>query len=347
MLAISNDRYTHASPELACKSYSDVVAALQSLAARSKEPITFTKQLVWVVDQIRMRYRLDPIGLMGNQAEPHVVMGTGYIPQLKVWHGTRYTTKGSPLTQFSIRSINISVSKGTEYVMRSGDSSTFVRRLNSDIFKLVDFEEEFCEAPFDEAVQEISLGGDNTYVPHMDEAVRREVFAYFTSADKVITPGIEEWVKSKTITVEHNQKLIERQNFVRSFFTKKSVAIYKMPMVAEYRYFYRELENFEPVGERVFFSDIEDLTERFPHVVAVNNIFKMRKADIFDGNGFIKDLNYVRITNYKDDLLEKSPDVVLFPLTRIPSDDEVRSARNQPQEIKPVADEPATSVLNF
>jgi hypothetical protein len=351
MLAISNDRYANLLAPTACKNYNDVVAALQALSSRPeiKEPIQLSKDLVWVVDQIRMRYRLDPIGLMGPRNEPHVVMGTGYVPQLKVWHGTRVTTKGETLTQFNIRSLNIETSKGTEHVMRSGDAKTFVRRLNGDIFKLVDFEAEFynTHSDFEEAVKAISLGGDNTYVPHMDENVRREVYQYFTSTDRVITPGIEEWTKSKKLVVEHNQSLLERQNFVRSFFTKRSVAIYEIPMVTEYKYFFHELEDLKPVGERVFFSDLQDLTDRFPHIVAATNILKMRKDKVFNGTGFVKDLNFVHISNYKEFVLDTSPNVVLFPYTRVPSEDEVRSTQNPPQETKPLAVESAISVLNF
>lgn len=348
MLAISNDRYANPLAPTACKSYQDVVAKLQELADRAKDPVHIPQDVVWVVDQIRMRYRLDPIGLMGTQREPHVVMGTGYVPQLKVWHGTRATTKGESLTQFNIRSVNIETSKGTEHVMRSGDAKTFVRRLNGDIFKLVDFEGDFYNTDsFDDAVKAISLGGDNSYVPHMDENVRREVYQYFTSTDRVITPGIEEWTKSKKLVVEHNQSLLERQNFVRSFFTKRSVVIFEIPMIAEYKYFFHELEDLKPVGERVFFSDVQDLAERFPHIVAAANILKMRKEEVFNGTGFVKDLNFVHVTSYMDDILDKSPTVVLFPYTRIPSADEVRSAQDQPQETKPVAEESATSVLNF
>jgi hypothetical protein len=350
MLAISNDRYANPLAPTACKNYNDVVAALQALSSRPelKGPVQISKDLVWVVDQIRMRHRLDPIGLMGPRNEPHVVMGTGYVPQLKVWHGTRTTTKGETLVQFNIRSVNIETSKGTEHVMRSGDSKTFVRRLTGDIFKLVDFEGDFYNTDsFDDAVKAISLGGDNSYVPHMDENVRREVYQYFTSTDRVITPGIEEWTKSKKLVVEHNQSLLERQNFVRSFFTKRSVAIFEIPMVTHYKYFFHELEDLKPVGERVFFSDVQDLAERFPHVVAATNILKMRKDDVFNGTGFVKDLNFLHVTNYKDHILDESPKVVLFPYTRVPSADEVRSAQDQPQETKPVAEESATSVLNF
>jgi hypothetical protein len=73
----------------------------------------------------------------------------------------------------------------------------------------------------------------------------------------------------------------------------------------------------------------------------------MRKDKVFNGTGFVKDLNFVHISNYKEFVLDTSPNVVLFPYTRVPSEDEVRSTQNPPQETKPLAVESAISVLNF
>jgi hypothetical protein len=349
VLAISNDRFTDPTVPTACKSYQDVVAKLQELADRAKDPVHIRQDVVWVVDQIRMRYRLDPIGLTGGKLAPQVVLGTGYVPQAMVWYGARNTTKGKSVEQFNLHSLNIEVSKGTEHVMRSGDAKTFARRLKADMFKLVSRDNLYIP---DRIARDIgSVPKSDPYIPFIEESLRSEMYSYFASEDKVVTPGIAAWIKEKSELVNYTEKKRARQEYIRSLFYKRSVVIYKMPIVAEYKYFFVEAtgkaKTFAVLTEPVFFSDINDLTERYPHVVGANNLLRMKNENIFDvSTGFNSDFNFIRETNSQEIFADAHTRIAIFPAERIPSEDEMLGAQAV-EAVKPIAEESALSVLNF
>ena len=354
MLAISHDRFTDPNAPLKCQTYRDLVAKIQELADMVKDAVLIKQDIVWLADQIRMRYRLEPIGIYGSPSEPHLVLGTGYVPQAVIWHGSRDTTKGKSIEQFNFMSLNIENAKGDEHIMRSSDVKTLARRLKADMLTLVDISDDFYQLDFinHEIHSEVSVGGKKNYVPYMDESVRLEVFNYFRSVDKTITPGITTWLDEKRGLVEANEKFLRREDYIREAFLKRSIMLYELPMLAEYKYFlqgasYSATDKcLVPTGERVFFSDINDLTD-FPHVIGVNNMLRMKdkNTDIFctSGAGFLSEFNYFRFHSGSA-IFDKRFNYVVFPAERIPSESEMLGA----QEVKTnVATESSLSVLNF
>lgn len=343
MLAISSDRFTDPNAPTACKSYKDVLAKLEELSARLSEPCVFSADVVWLVDQIRMRYRLDPIGLMGSPREPRVVLGTGYIPQAVVWYGSRRTTKGDYIQQFSLFSLNVSVHKGTPHTMRSNDAKTLARRLKSDMFELLAPEKNLYD--FEAArLQVNNIRTESTYIPFIETELRIELYDYFASDEKIVTPGIDKWVKEKKELVDYSKKKIARREFIRSAFRERSVFVYKLPMIAEYRYCFIEVSADGQQSERVFFSDINDLVDRYPHIVGINNLLKLKKENIFsDADGFNESFNFIRTTNAAEVLGNTYSRLAIFSASRIPSEDEMLGK----QGAQVIADEGKLSVLDF
>jgi hypothetical protein len=123
-----------------------------------------------------------------------------------------------------------------------------------------------------------------------------------------------------------------------------------MPMMAEYKYFFQEMEyspadkEFACVSERIFFSDIADLAEKYPHIFAVNNMLRMKNTDIFNTNrGFSKEFNFIN-RHIASGILDAQCKRVFFPAERIPSEFEILGA----QEVKTnIAAESVLSILNF
>jgi hypothetical protein len=360
MLAISDDRFANPNAPLQCKSYKDVAAKIQSLADMSVGPVHIKQGLIWLADQIRMRYRLEPIGICGALQAPRLVLGTGYVPQALIWYGTRRTTKGDERSQFNLLTLNINNGKGDEHTMRSSDEKILARRLKADMFDLFGIENDLYDLGdcYNNIIEEISVGGTKNYVPHMEEAVRREVFNYFYNEDKVITPGLAAWIKEKTGLVEANNKFLKRESFIRDAFLKRSVILFKLPMLGEYQYFLQEAaysdtnKAFEAIGKRVFFSEINDAS--YPHIVAVNNMLRMKdkELDIFSlGYGFQKDFNFFSFSSISN-LFDERYSFVMFPSHRIPSEGEMLGAQeakiNIGLDLKTVSEtESVLSILNF
>jgi hypothetical protein len=350
MLAISNDRFANPNAPLKCKTYKEMVDVVQSLADKCKEPVHIKQDILWLADQIRMRYRLEPIGLMGTTNAPRLVLGTGYVPQAMIWFGSRQTTKGKTLEQYNLHSMNIDVQKGDANTIRSGDVKTLARRLKADMFELIDPTRDFTDVnDIDRAVSFVDIGGQKDYVPYMDDSVRRDVFYHFRNKDTELPPSIDEWVKQKASLMDANDKLLKREDFIRGYFRNRSVAVVEMPMVAEYKHFFQEVEyspaekDFVPASERVFFSNISDLAEKYPHIFAVDNMLRMKNTYIFGiGRGFSKEFNFIKLV-FGSNILDKSCTLALFPAERILSEDEMLG----PQEVKPVVEESPLSVFNF
>ena len=352
MLAISDDRFANPNAQLKCKTYKEMVDVVQSLADKCKEPVHIRQDILWLADQIRMRYRLEPVGLLGNKNAPRLVLGTGYVPQVMIWFGARSTTKGKTLEQYNLHSMNIDVQKGDANTIRSGDVKTLARRLRTDMFELIDPTRDFIvPGHMNGAVSgDVDIGGQKDYVPYMDDAVRRDVFYYLRNKGTELPPSVDEWVKQKSILMDANDKLLKREEFIRTSFRNRTVAVVKMPMVAEYKYFFQEVE-YSPVekefvcaSERVFFSDIADLADKYPHIFAVNNMLRMKNTDIFNiERGFSKEFNFIN-TFFGSDIFDASCTRVLFPAERIPSESEMLGV----QEVKTnIAAESVLSILNF
>jgi hypothetical protein len=352
MLAISDDRFANPNAQLKCKTYKEMVDVVQSLADKCKEPVHIRQDILWLADQIRMRYRLEPVGLLGNTNAPRLVLGTGYVPQVMIWFGSRQTTKGKTLEQYNLHSMNLDVQKGEANIIRSGDVKTLARRLKVDMFELIDPTCDFITPGEIDGVvaYSVDIGGQKDYVPYMDDLVRRDVFYYLRNKDTELPPSVDEWVKQKSALMDANDKLLKREEFIRTSFCKRAVAVAKIPMVAEYNYFFQEVEyspiekRFVCASERVFFSDIADLADKYPHIFAVNNMLRMKNANIFNTSlGFSKEFNFINLVAGSD-ILDTSCTRVLFPAERIPSEFEMLGA----QEVKTnIAAESVLSILNF
>jgi len=356
MLAISNDRFTNPNAPLKCKTYKEMVAAVQSLADMCKTPVHIKEELLWLADQIRMRYRLEPIGLTGDTQKPRIVLGTGYVPQAMIWFGSRQTTKGKTLEQYNLHSMNIDVHKGDANVIRSGDVKTLARRLRTEMFELIDPVEDFIDPKhiYYWLDSNVDLGGQKDYVPHMEESVRRDVFYHFYNKGTALPPSIEEWLKQKSNIVETNNKLLRREDFICASFRKRSVVLIKMEMMAEYKYFFQEVEYspdekfFVCASERVFFSDIADLADKYPHIFAVSNMLRMKKSEIFSvDRGFQRDFNFLGAP-MASDILDTQCTRVVFPAERILSEDEMLGAQAvKPSVAADIANDNVLSILNF
>lgn len=363
MLAISTDFYSHTAFTLSCRSYSDVANKIASLGQISGINFQIKPDLIWLVDQIRMRYRMEPVGVTGDASEPVIVVGTGYVPQALVWYGSRVTTKGSTLYQYNVRSTNIQVSKGDSFIMRSGDAKVLARRLTPETFRLIPNMSLIVDLlgidKYKNAISdgEINLGGQKDFTPYIEDYVRREMFDYFENKSlnnvDIVTPGIEKWFKEKSSLVKSNQRFLDRQKYIEDHYRKGSVVVCQLPMYTLYKYFFQEFEwqndMFVPIGERVFFQGMEDLTERYPHIVGVHNILRAKTDHLFSHKGnytvYERDLNFFRC-GAGSDIFNKSVPSVMFPSQRVPSEDEVRASSSVAAPV-PVAEESAVSVLNF
>lgn len=365
MLAISNDFYSYSAPTLACCSYTDVSKKIASLVQISGINFQVKQDLVWLVDQIRMRYRMEPVGITGGADQPVIVVGTGYVPQALVWYGSRTTTKGSTLYQYNVRSLHIQVVKGDSFIMRSNDAKVLARRFGPETFRLVPDMSLIVDllgiGKYRNAISdgEINLGGQKDFTPYIEDHVRREIFDYFKNKSlgnlDIVTPGIEKWFGEKSSLVISNQRFLDRQKYIEDRYRKSSVVICQLPMYAEYKRFFQEFEwqndMFVPIGERVFFQGMEDLTERYPHIVGVHNILRAKSNHLFSHKGnytvYEKDMNFFRCASGSE-IFNASVPSVMFPSQRVPSEDEVRRLTSQsvPAPVPP-AEESAVSVLNF
>jgi hypothetical protein len=246
-----------------------------------------------------------------------------------VWYGSRITTKGKELNQYSIYSLNIEVSKGAEHTIRSGTAKGLIKRLTPEMFKLIGDEDSSFGDISPDIFDYITLDEHTNYVPYMDEAVRLDAYKYFAGTEKVITPRIEDWVKEKSKLVEHNNRLLKRKKFIVDSFKNRCVGIFSLPYRAEHKYFFQEFENGNPVGTRNFFSDLNDLTDLYPHIVAANNMERMAgRKDPFDnsyGGTYKKDHNYL-FTRSNINTVNAVSGCAIFPANRIPSEDEANEA---------------------
>ena len=321
MFATSDDLFVNPQAQLQCKTHRAMLDKLNSFGC-----INIHGDLLLLLDEIRARFRLEPIGVMGPVNDPKVIVGTGYIPQAVVWYGSRSTSKGKTLYQYSIYSLNIEVSKGAEYTIRSGTAKGLIKRLTPEMFKLIDGVNESGFGDMGPSIFDyITLDEHTNYIPYMDEAVRLDAYNYFAGTEKVITPRIEDWVKEKSKLVEHNNRLLKRKKFIVDSFKSRCVGIFSLPYRAEHKYFFQEFENGNPVGTRSFFSDLNDLTDLYPHIVAANNMERMAgRKDLFDnsfGGVYKKDHNYL-IGRVGLSTIDDIYMVVVFPANRIPSEDE-------------------------
>jgi hypothetical protein len=318
MFATSDDLFVNPQAQLQCKTRRAMLDKLNSFYPGNVSNIN--NGLVLLLDEIRARFRLEPIGVMEPDNDPRVIIGTGYIPQAVVWYGSRNTTKGKELYQYSIYSLNIEVSKGAEHTIRSGTAKGLIKRLTPEMFKLIDVYD-IDKNLFDY----ITLDEQIDYVPYMDRAVRLDAYNYFAGTEKVITPRIEDWVKEKTKLVEHNNRLLKRKKFIVDSFKSRCVGIFSIPYRAEHKYFFQEFENGNPVGTCNFFSDLNDLTDLYPHIVAANNMERMSgRKDLFDnsfGGTYKRDHNYL-LTRAHINTVGAVSSCAVFPANRIPSEDE-------------------------
>lgn len=325
MFATSDDLFVNPQAELQCKTHRAMLDKLDSFYPGNVSNID--SGLVLLLDEIRARFRLEPIGVKENR----IVIGTGYIPQAVVWYGSRNTTKGKELLQFSIYSLNIEVSKGAEHTIRSGTAKGLIKRLTPEMFKLIDREDSGFGDISPSIFDYITLDEHTNYVPYMDEAVRLDAYNYFAGTEKVITPRIEDWVKEKSKLVEHNNRLLKRKKFIVDSFKSRCVGIFSLPYRAEHKYFFQEFENGNPVGTRSFFSDLNDLTDLYPHIVAANNMERMAgRKDLFDNkwDTYNKDHNYLT-SRLGLNTINEVYTFVVFPANRIPSEDEVNESENK------------------
>lgn len=324
MFATSDDLFVNPQAELQCKTHRDMLDKLDSLYPGA--PTSLDSGLILLLDEIRARFRLEPIGVMDRK----IIVGTGYIPQAVVWYGSRNTSKGKTLLQYSLYSLNIEVSKGAEHTIRSGTAKGLIKRLTPEMFKLIGDVKEGGFGYIDKDVFDyITLDEHTNYVPYMDEAVRLDAYKYFAGTEKVITPRIEDWVKEKSKLVEHNNRLLKRKKFIVDSFKSRCVGIFSLPYRAEHKYFFQEFENGNPVGTRGFFSDLNDLTDLYPHIVAANNMERMSgRKDLFDnsfGGAYKKDHNYLFIRS-NINTVDAVSGCAIFPASRIPSEDEANEA---------------------
>jgi hypothetical protein len=328
MFATSDDLFVNPQAQLQCKTHRDMLDKLDSLYPGNVSNID--NGLILLLDEIRARFRLEPVGIKGPATGPNIIVGTGYIPQAVVWYGSRNTTKGKELHQYSIYSLNIEVSKGAEHTIRSGTAKGLIKRLTPEMFKLIGDVKESGFGYIDKHVFDyITLDEHINYAPYMDAAVRLDAYKYFAGAEKVITPRIEDWVKEKSKLVEHNNRLLKRKKFIVDSFKNRCVGIFSPPYRAEHKYFFQEFENGNPVGTRGFFSDLNDLTDLYPHIVAANNMERMAgRKDLFDGGYsdiYKKDHNYL-FTRSNINTVNAVSGCAIFPANRIPSEDEANEA---------------------
>ena len=346
MFATSDDLFVNDNPVLQCKTYRDMRDKLNKFYP----DFTYNEGLIALLDEIRARFRLEPIGVCGDRNYPRIIIGTGYVPQAMVWYGSRNTSKGKTLYQYNLYSLNIEVSKGAEHIIRSGTSKGLSRRLTPEMFKLIDRDDSrFGDIPTN-VFDCISFDEHINYVPYMDEAVRLDTYNYFAGTEKVITPRIEDWVKEKSKLVEHNNKLLKRKKFVVDSFKARSVGIFALPYKADYNFFFQEFENGNPIGVRTFFSDINELTDLYPHVVAANNFARMAgRKSLFDTaytTPFKKDYNYIFATSpiYTIDGCQSC---AIFPASRIPSEDEANETERLGGSVGDGKDVQADAVENI
>jgi hypothetical protein len=348
-----------------CKSYRDVEDTINRLcaaAAAKHSGVNIMPQidLIWLADQIRMRFQVEPVAIdingSGTGEWPRIVIGTGYVPLAIIGYGRYKTrTRGVSEPKFHILSPGIKNTKGAANITRSDTAKGLLSRIKKEAFE-------------QDSSWLHNYYGPNTYAYSLRHLVPKadpdypsdfgyfshdytlEMLQLFSGETNEPSHDLKNELKAKFAQAKKAQDAAYRNNYVRRCFSEGAVSISQLPYFAEYRYMMQEFEvvdgNPTVASERVYFNDFEELSDRYPHIVATNNLVRMEgKESILDyPQGFNNTYNYLRsIRSFP--VIDAILHHVLLPRNRIMSEDE----RRQPaiSTVPPVGNDDSLSVLNF